>query len=290
MNKLDAQETVNWLFLDLNAFFASCEQEENPGLRGRPIIIVQMITDYTCAVAASYEAKAFGIKTGTSVREAKQLCPTLVPVQANHRLYTLYHERILQVIDSYLPIEKVLSIDEFACRLMGHERRIEVAREIALKIKLALRERIGECLTASIGLAPSIFLSKVASDIEKPDGLVVITKNNLPEVLLHLKLQDIYGIGPRMERRLKRAGVCSVADLGRHSGRPLSPAPARRRFAASGLALCAQPWTSACPRARTKDEGDSAAIRSTSPDKSSRAAESQRSFLPAPWSSSAVDG
>jgi nucleotidyltransferase/DNA polymerase involved in DNA repair len=147
------------------------------------------------------------------VKEAKQLCPGLIPVEAKHKLYTLYHQRVLDAVECCVPIEKGLSIDEMACRLMGPERKIPVARELATKIKRALRERVGECLTCSIGLAPSIFLGKVASDIQKPDGLVVITKDNLPDILLHLELQEILGIGPRMEQRLNRAGIFTVADL-----------------------------------------------------------------------------
>ena len=137
----------------------------------------------------------------------------LSPVQANHRLYIDYHERILKAVDTCLPVEKVCSIDEMACRLMGTERQVPVARELALKVKRALREQVGDCLTCSIGLAPNVFLGKVGSDIQKPDGLVVITKNNLPDILLGLELQDIYGIGPRMEQRLHRAGIVTVAQL-----------------------------------------------------------------------------
>src|SRR5271169_2639220 len=207
------QDAVQWLFLDLNAFFASCEQQETPGLRGRPIIVVQTLTDSACAIAASYPAKRLGIKTGTLVREARRICADVIPVQARHRLYTDYHERILQAVDTCLPVEKVLSIDEMACRLMGTERQIAVARELALKVKRALREQVGECLTCSIGIAPNVFLGKVGSDLQKPDGLVVITKDNLPDVLLGLKLQDIYGIGKRMEERLHRAGILTVAQL-----------------------------------------------------------------------------
>jgi DNA polymerase IV len=146
MNKLAAADLVQWLFLDLNAFFASCEQQENPALRGKPVIIVQTLIDSACAIAASYAAKAFGIKTGTLVREARRLCPVVIPVQANHRLYTDYHDRILKAVDTCLPIEKVMSIDEMACRLMGTERQVPVARELALKIKRVLREQVGECL------------------------------------------------------------------------------------------------------------------------------------------------
>jgi DNA polymerase IV len=184
--------------------FASCEQQENPALRGKPVIVVQTPTDTAVAIAASYAAKGFGIKTGTLVREARQLCPDVITVQANHRLYTDYHERILKAVDTYMPVEKVCSIDEMACRLMGSERQVPVARALALKIKRALRDQFGECLTCSIGIAPNVFLGKVGSDLQKPDGLTVITKDNLPDVVLSLELQDIYGIGERTEQRLHR--------------------------------------------------------------------------------------
>lgn len=213
MNLPKGRAGVSWLFLDLNAFFASCEQQDNPALRGRPIIVTQMLADSTSAIAASYEAKAFGIKTGTRVREAKQLCPSLTVVQAKHQRYASYHERILEAVDTCVPVEKVMSIDELACKLMGKEREIPNARDLANKIKRTIRERVGDCLRCSIGLAPNIFLGKVASDIQKPDGLVVITPENLPDVLLHLKLTDIYGIGSRMESRLHRAGIMTVDGL-----------------------------------------------------------------------------
>ncbi len=213
MNASTADPSVQWLFLDLNAFFASCEQQENPALRGRPVIVVQTLTDSAVAIAASYAAKAFGIKTGTLVREARRLCPDVIPVKANHRRYSEYHERILAAVDTCLPVEKVCSIDEMACRLMGTERQVPVARELALKVKSALREQVGECLTCSIGIAPNVFLGKVGSDLQKPDGLVVIAKDDLPGVLLGLELQEIYGIGRRMEERLRRAGIRTVAEL-----------------------------------------------------------------------------
>jgi DNA polymerase-4 len=182
-------------------------------LRGKPVIVVQTLTDTTSAIAASYEAKAFGVKTGTRVSEAKRLCPSLIIVKASHKRYSEYHERILAAVDTCVPVEKVMSIDELACRLTGKQRQIPAARELAFKIKRAIREGVGECLSCSIGLAPNVFLGKVASDIQKPDGLVVITLDHLPGILLPLKLQDIYGIGPQMELRLNKAGIISVADL-----------------------------------------------------------------------------
>jgi DNA polymerase IV len=169
--------------------------------------------DSAVAIAAGYATKAFGIKTGTLVKEARRLCPAVVPVHARHRIYTEYHERILKAVDTCLPVDKVCSIDEVACRLMGTERQVLVARELAAKVKRALRDQVGECLTCSIGIAPNVFLGKVASDMQKPDGLVVITAADLPEVLLGLELQEIYGIAARMEQRLHRAGIFTVAQL-----------------------------------------------------------------------------
>jgi DNA polymerase IV len=213
MNISAAENAVQWLFLDINAYFASCEQQDNPALRGKPVIVVQTLADTACAIAASYEAKRLGIKTGTLVREARQICRDVIPVQARHRLYADYHQRILKAVDTCLPIEKVMSIDEMACRLMGRERQIPVARELALKVKRALREQVGECMTCSIGIAPNVFLGKVGSDFQKPDGLTIITKDNLPDVLLGMKLRRIYSIGPRMEQRLNHAGIYSFIDL-----------------------------------------------------------------------------
>jgi DNA polymerase-4 len=165
MNTSTADNAVQWLFLDLNAFFASCEQQDNPALRGQPIIVVQTLTSSACAIAASYEAKRLGITTGTLVREAKRICPAVIPVQARHRLYTEYHERMLAAVDTCVPVEKVMSIDEVACRLTGDQRQVPIARALAMKLKQALREQVGECLTCSIGIAPNVFLGKVGSDL-----------------------------------------------------------------------------------------------------------------------------
>ena len=108
---------LRWLVLDLNSFFASCEQQEHPELRDRPLIVVQTMAETTCAIAASYPAKALGIRTGTLVHEARRLCPHVKLVQANHKLYVEYHHRILRAIDKHIPVEDVMSIDEVACRL-----------------------------------------------------------------------------------------------------------------------------------------------------------------------------
>jgi DNA polymerase-4 len=217
MNKIHDDDRIRWLFLDLNSYYASCEQQERSELRGRPIAIVQTMSDYTCAIAASYEAKAFGVKTGTIIKEAKIKCPDLVIVKARHPLYLSYHKRILEAVESCLPITKVCSIDEMACRLTGRDQIQEYATRLSYQIKQTIAQRVGSMMTCSIGLGPNLFLGKVGSDMQKPNGLVTIRQKDLPDILYPLKLNDIYGIGQKMEQRLHQAGIFSVRDLMRAS-------------------------------------------------------------------------
>jgi DNA polymerase-4 len=201
------------LFLDINAYFATVEQQAQPELRGKPIIVAPMETDSTCAIAASYEAKAYGIKTGTNVGEARRMCPGLVVVPARPPLYVHYHEKIIEAAETVLPVDKVCSIDEMQFRLIGKEREPEEARKLALRMKKALREQVGEMISCSVGVAPNPFLAKLATDMEKPDGLVVLQSKDLPEKVLGLKLTDFCGINKRMAARLQGAGVFSVEQM-----------------------------------------------------------------------------
>lgn len=203
----------NWLFLDLNSFFASVEQQERPELRGRPVAVVPADTEFTCAIAASYPAKACGVKTGTLIRDARRMCPGLVCVPARHELYVRYHHRIVAEVDRHIPVTQIASIDEMACELVGEFRRPEAARALAGRIKEGLRRRVGECLTCSIGIAATRLLAKVASDLEKPDGLVLLPTDELPGRLASLELHDLPGIGPNLERRLWRAGIDTFLQL-----------------------------------------------------------------------------
>lgn len=204
---------VRWLFLDLDSYFASCEQQARPDLRGKPIGVVPLMAETTCCLAVSYQAKAHGVRTGTLVADARVMCPDIVFVQARHDLYTLYHKIIRETVESCLPIHSVLSIDEMVMELVGSQRTLANAALLARQIKTRLRESVGEVLTCSIGLATNRYLAKVASDMNKPNGITVIRKDDLPEVLFPLKLRDFPGIGPRMERRLNDHGIFSVEAL-----------------------------------------------------------------------------
>jgi len=201
------------LFLDFNSYFASVEQQVNPKLRNKPVAVVPMMADTTCCIAASYEAKKYGIRTGTLVSDAKKTCPGLQLVEAHHRLYIQYHERLVKTIESCIHIDQVMSIDEVSCSLMGRERIRENAIEQALQIKKTIAKTVGEYIKCSIGLAPNRFLAKTGTDMQKPDGLVVIEKKDLPQCLYILSLRDLCGIGRRMEVRLKRHGIYTVETL-----------------------------------------------------------------------------
>jgi len=206
-NALHPTSDLRWLYIDFNSYFASVEQQLQPHLRGRPVAVVPVETVSTCAIAASYEAKAYGIRTGTPIYEAKKMCPGLLCVLAQHERYVEYHHRILEEIDKHIPVTTVCSIDEAACRLMDNETSPKRITEIARAIKQGLALNVGEYVKCSIGVAPNRYLAKVATDLQKPDGFTFITAQDLPHKLFTLKLRDLPGIGHNMERRLHMAGI-----------------------------------------------------------------------------------
>jgi DNA polymerase-4 len=209
----DLSPALNWLFVDLNSYFASVEQQVRPDLRGRPVGIVPMMADTTCCIAASYEAKACGVKTGTIVADARRLCPEIVLVEARHEIYVDFHHRIVEAVESCLPVTAVLSIDEMACRLMGRERPLLAAMELGRQVKRRILEQVGPVMRSSVGLATNRYLAKVASDMEKPDGLVALPLDILPEALRQLTLRDLPGIGARTEKRLNEKGIHTMEEL-----------------------------------------------------------------------------
>lgn len=204
---------LRWLYVDFNSFFASVEQQLNPRLRGRPVMVIPVETETTCAIAASYEAKAYGIKTNTPVYEARRLCPEVVCVVGDHRHYVDYHNRILNELENHLPVDAVCSIDEMASRLMDNENSDTRVAEIARGIKAGLVRNVGECIRCSIGVSTNRFLAKVATDMQKPDGFTLLHQYDLPHRLFELKLRDIPGIGRNMERRILLAGINDMRGL-----------------------------------------------------------------------------
>ncbi|MGH8751043.1 MAG: DNA polymerase Y family protein [Burkholderiales bacterium] len=201
------------LFVDFNSYFASVEQQMRPELRGLPVAVLPVMADTTCCIAASYEAKKFGIKTGTRVSEAKRLCPEIRLLEARPALYIEYHHKLVEIVESCTPVERVYSIDEMGCELTGSQQKKATALALAQTIKRKISERAGAALRCSIGIAPNTFLAKVASDMQKPDGCVVIEERDLPQCLYHMELRDLSGIGRNMEKRLHACGIHSVQAL-----------------------------------------------------------------------------
>jgi DNA polymerase-4 len=206
-------EGMNWLFIDMNSYFASVEQHLRPELRGRAIGVIPVDTEYTSIIACSYDAKRCGVKTGTSVQDARRLCPGILLVKARPDVYVRVHHAILRSIDLCVPIHKVYSIDEWAIQLWGEEQKTDRALALGRQIKNQLLKDFGPCLTCSIGIAATRLLAKIASDLHKPNGLTALSVDELPDRLDSFLLDDLCGIGHGMVARLEAQGIHSVRDL-----------------------------------------------------------------------------
>ena len=207
------ENKLNWLYIDVNSYFATIEQQVNPHLRNKPVAVVPLLSDSTCAIAVSHEAKLKGIKTGTKIYRAKKLCPDLICIRARHKLYIEYHHKIFREIDLYLHVDHIFSIDEGACKLTGKYCKEKDAISIGRIIKKAIRDNVGEYISCSIGIAPNRYLAKIASNIQKPDGLSVIAPSELPDKLYSLNLRSLPGIGVKTRDRLIQNGISSVEQL-----------------------------------------------------------------------------
>lgn len=204
--------TLRCLYVDFNSFFASVEQQDEPRLRGRPVGVVPVMSPTTCCIAASNEAKAYGIRTGTPVWEAVETCPDILLVEARPARYIEIHHRLMAAIADCIPHDHPASIDEVPCWLIGREREPGNAIAIARRIKERIREEF-DWIRCSIGIAPNRFLAKTASDMAGRDGLKVIGLSDLPHCLYGLELRDFCGIGPSIERRLRNAGIHTAEQL-----------------------------------------------------------------------------
>jgi DNA polymerase-4 len=208
-----AFDPMHWLLMDMNSYFASVEQHLRPELRGRAVAVIPVESEYTCVIAASHDAKRFGVKTGTRVGDARCLCPGIAFVKARPNVYVKLHHAILRSIDQCLPVYKVYSIDEWVIRLIGDEQKREKAIALGHRIKQQLLRDFSPWMTCSIGIAPTRLLAKIASDLKKPDGLTVLDPSDLPDILDHLSLDDLCGIGHGMLARLDAHGIRSIREL-----------------------------------------------------------------------------
>ena len=201
------------LFLDMNAFFASVEQQVQPPLRGKPICIAPYTGDTGCCIAKSYEAKAFGVNTGHLVGEAKKACPQILIIESRPELYLFYHREIVKVLESFSPFLRVLSIDEFNIKLTGFDQNRRSSVKMAEDLKKAIREKVGDYLTCSIGVGPNSWLAKVAGESKKPDGLVILILEGLPAWYRSMDLTDLPGINVRMAAHLRHRKIKTPFDF-----------------------------------------------------------------------------
>ena len=198
------------LFIDFDSFYASVEQQDNEEYRGKPVIVVPVVSDYTCAIAASYQAKRLGVKTGTRVKTAKEKIPGLFVCGARPHRYVEVHNKIVEILYRHFEKVQVLSIDEMACEI-DEDDEFE-CEMIAALLKLDLMDELGEHMTCSIGVARNVFLSKVAADMEKPNGFTALGQK-AQEQLETLGLTDLPGIAEKMEARLNKSRIKTVEDL-----------------------------------------------------------------------------
>jgi DNA polymerase-4 len=202
------------MHIDMNAFFASVEQQCNPELRGKPIAVVGA-NHRTVVTTASYQARAFGVKTGMTVGEAKKHCPHLILVRGNNAKYTDTCVRFTSIFQNYTPVVEVFSIDEAFLDITGSLKIFHTPTHIARTIKKKVKETLG--LTCSIGIASNKLLAKLAGSLEKPDGLVEIKPEEVSSLLENLPVKELCGIGPHLERYLAEMGIKTCGELGRTS-------------------------------------------------------------------------
>ncbi len=204
---------VRYLFFDMNSYFASVAQNEEPALRGCPVGVLTTDAPNAACIAVSYEAKARGVRMGLRQHEARALCPEIVFRPAKHDVYVNYHHRIRKAVDQVIPIAQAHSVDEFSCRLMGQQERLETALELACQVQEVLLAKVGPAMRASVGLAPSVTLAKLAAELKKPLGINWLHPSVLPQKIADLPLGDIPGVSKGMLARLERAGVTDVPSL-----------------------------------------------------------------------------
>ncbi len=201
------------LHLDMDSFFATVEQQARPTLRGRPVGISLAPSPGGTIVAASREAKRLGVGTGTRVAEARRLIPDITLLKPSPAKYRVVHRRFRRIVADYAAIVKPRSIDEVALWLEDRQPDKRPAAEIGAEIKQRIKDEVGDWLSSSVGIGPNWLLAKTASNLEKPDGLVEITRENTRQVLGRMELRDLCGIAKRMEARFQLLGIRSPVEL-----------------------------------------------------------------------------
>lgn len=203
------------LHVDMDAFYASVEQRDNPKLFGKPVIVGAGPHERGVVAACSYEARKFGIHSAMPSRTAYKLCPQGVFVHSDMKKYSVVSKQIMAILGTFTPLVQPLSIDEAFLDVTGSQTKFGDAVTMAKRIKAEIHNQT--CLTASVGVAPNKFLAKLASDLNKPDGLTVITEEEKVKVLAPLPVGKLWGVGKVTEKRLHELGLRTIGDLQRMS-------------------------------------------------------------------------
>ena len=202
------------LHVDMDAFYASIEQRDHPLLRGKPVVVGGPSLRRGVVAAASYEARKYGIRSAMPAAQASRLCPDLILIRADFDKYIAESRRIMAILRSFTPLVEPLSLDEAFLDVAGSERLFGSPLEIAWKIKERVRAETG--LVASVGVAPTKFLAKLASDLKKPDGLFVIHEGEVGKVLGPLPVDKIFGVGKKTTPKLEKLGIRTIGELAAH--------------------------------------------------------------------------
>ncbi|MCK5547423.1 MAG: DNA polymerase IV, partial [Thermoplasmata archaeon] len=199
------------LHMDMNAFFASVEQATNPALKNRPILVGGNPKKRSVVAAASYEAKAKGVKAGMSWYEARRLCPEAIMIEGTPIKYIDTATKIFIFLRDYTPKVEVFSIDEAFLDITHTAHLFGTPRDLALSIKKRIKKMFN--ITCSIGIGPNKLISKLAANMEKPDGLTIIKEEDVPALLDNLPVDELSGIGDKFKAHLNRMGIKTCGDL-----------------------------------------------------------------------------
>lgn len=206
------------MHIDMDAFFASVEERDNPSLKGKPIGVIGANTR-TVLVTASYEARRYGVRTGMNIPQAKALCPDIILVRANHEKYTQACRQIVKILEGFSPLVEIFSIDEFFLDAAGLNGIFGKPHEMAKRIKERIKKETG--LTTSIGIGPNKLIAKLASDLSKPDGLRSIESDEVASVLKDLPVDELCGIGQKTKAALAGMGITTCGELAKADRRLL---------------------------------------------------------------------
>jgi len=216
-NKIDAVNGSIVMYIDMNSYFASCEQQRHPELRHKPLGVLTYDSPNAAVIAASIEAKRKGVKAGMRLGEARMLCPEMLTITTHPAWYRQIHVDIMLILRKYCDDVIAKSIDEALMNFTSYRLVYDDFTAIARQIKADIRAKY-DYLTCSIGIAPNSFLAKLGTELQKPDGLIEITPDNIDGYLATLKLQDLPGIASANERRLQMIGIKDPLQMRHTSG------------------------------------------------------------------------